>query len=238
MFDFTNQVVMITGAVGNLGMTLAQAVQQAGGKTVLVDHSAGRLSQVYAHLVDSADHFLAAGIDLAHEASARHLIESVQQRFGRLDVLLNTVGGFRGGPAVHEGTLEMWDWLWTVNLRTALIVSRAVVPMFIRQGSGRIVHVSARGGLTGTSGLAAYSATKSALIRLTESLAAELKEHGITANCVLPGTLDTPQNRAAMPEADHSKSVPVHDVANVMLFLASDAARAVTGAAIPVYGRS
>jgi NAD(P)-dependent dehydrogenase (short-subunit alcohol dehydrogenase family) len=108
----------------------------------------------------------------------------------------------------------------------------------LERGSGRIVHVAARAGLSGGANMAAYSASKSALIRLVESLSAELRHKGINVNCVLPGTLDTPQNRQEMPNADYSKWVPVEALADVIAFLASDAARAVTGAAIPVYGRS
>jgi NAD(P)-dependent dehydrogenase (short-subunit alcohol dehydrogenase family) len=128
--------------------------------------------------------------------------------------------------------------MFSINLHTALNSCRAVVPHLLRQGGGRIVNVAARAALAGVPTLAAYCASKSALVRLSESLAAELKDQGITVNCVLPGTIDTPQNRRDMPGADFSKWVAPEAIADVILFLASDAARAVSGASIPVYGRS
>jgi NAD(P)-dependent dehydrogenase (short-subunit alcohol dehydrogenase family) len=125
-----------------------------------------------------------------------------------------------------------------LNARTALVLSRAVVPHLLEQGSGKIVHVAARAALKGGANSAAYSVSKSAIMRLVESMAAELRHKNINVNCVLPGTIDTPQNRQDMPNADHSRWVPPEAIADVMLFLASDAARAVHGAAVPVYGRS
>jgi NAD(P)-dependent dehydrogenase (short-subunit alcohol dehydrogenase family) len=123
-----------------------------------------------------------------------------------------------------------------LNARTAFVVSRAVIPGMRERGQGKIIHVASRAALKGSAKAAAYSASKSALIRLTESLAAELKRDGINVNCVLPGTIDTPQNRASMPKADRSRWVAPEAIADVILFLASDAARAIHGAALPVYG--
>jgi NAD(P)-dependent dehydrogenase (short-subunit alcohol dehydrogenase family) len=125
-----------------------------------------------------------------------------------------------------------------LNARTAFVLSRAVAPHMLEQGSGKIVHVAARAALEGGARASAYSVSKSGIVRLVESMAAELRQDGINVNCVLPGTIDTPQNRQAMPKADHSRWVSPQAIADVMLFLASDAARAVNGAAVPVYGRS
>ncbi len=136
-----------------------------------------------------------------------------------------------------ETSVAQWDFMLTLNARTAFLVSQAVIAPMRAQGTGRIVHVGSRAALAGSAKMAAYSASKAALIRLVESLAAELKHDGITVNCVLPGTIDTPKNRAEMVNADRSRWVTAEDVANVIAFLASDAARAVQGAAIPVYGR-
>jgi NAD(P)-dependent dehydrogenase (short-subunit alcohol dehydrogenase family) len=229
------QVIIVTGASGNLGAATARAFQQRGFKTVLVDRSSDRLAKVFPD--PGQDRLLAGGIDLTSHAAMDRLVSDVVNRFGRIDVLVNTVGAWRGGKAVHEASLDDWDFLFEANLRSTLVACRAVAPQMIQQRSGRIINVASRDALKGSAGYAAYSASKSAVIRLTESLADELKTFDITANCILPSTIDTPQNRAAIPKADFSKWVEPAALADVILFLASDAARAVTGAALPVYGK-
>ena len=238
MFDLTDQVVVVTGAAGNLGRAVAYAFLGAQARLVLVDRHPGRLEQLYPELVDSGDHYLATGVDLADEDAVESAVQATLERFGRIDVLANTVGGYRAGTRVHETPLETWDFVLNLNARTAFVISRAVVPAMLEQKSGRIIHVSSSAGLQGGPRHAAQSVSKSAVIRLTETLSAELKRSGINANCVLPGTIDTPQNRADMPDARTDRWVQPEEVADVMVFLASDAARAVTGAAIPVYGKS
>jgi NAD(P)-dependent dehydrogenase (short-subunit alcohol dehydrogenase family) len=234
----TSNVVIITGAVGNLGLATAQAFQRAGHKTVLVDRSVDRLQKIYADLVASRDHVLAGGVDLSSPGSVQKLIADTTARFGRVDVLVNTVGGWGGGKPVHEEDLATWDSLFNVNLRTTLHCCRAVIPQMLKQRRGKIVNVASRDGLIGSAGYAAYSASKSAVLRLTEALADELKSSNINVNCIMPATIDTPQNRAAMPDADFSKWVEPSALADVIQFLASDASRAITGAAIPVYGKA
>jgi len=237
MFDFSDRVVMVTGAAGNLGGAVAQAFQAAGAKLVLVDRAADRLPRLFPNLVDSPNHFLATSVDLTNADAVETAIDETIKRFGRVDVLVNTAGGYRGGMAVHETPLETWDFMLNLNARTVFIASRAVIPHMLQQGSGRIVNVAARAALKGGAKMAVHSVSKSAVVRLTESMAAELKKDGINVNCVLPGTIDTPQNRQAMPNADHSRWVKPEAIADVILFLASDAARVVQGAAIPVYGK-
>jgi NAD(P)-dependent dehydrogenase (short-subunit alcohol dehydrogenase family) len=230
-------VSIITGARGNLGFATARAFLAAGHRTVLVDRSPDRLHEAFKNLVGSPDHLLTGGVDLADAAALEKLVDTTLVRFGRVDALVHTVGGWRGGRPVHETDLTDWDFLFNVNLRTTLLCCRAVVPPMLKQQRGRIVTVASRDGLAGTAGYAAYSVSKSAVLRLTESLADELKASNINVNCVLPSTLDTPQNRAAMPEADFSRWVEPAAVADVILFLASDEARAIHGAAIPVFGK-
>jgi NAD(P)-dependent dehydrogenase (short-subunit alcohol dehydrogenase family) len=179
----------------------------------------------------------AGGVDLTNPESLAGMVQSSCDRFGRVDALVNTVGGYRGGQPVHEMDLADWDFLFEVNLRTTLLCCRAVIPQMLRQGEGRIVNVASRDGLLGTAGYSAYSGSKSALLRLTESMAAELKQSNINVNCILPGTIDTPQNRKAVPNGDFSRWVEPEAIADVILFLISDAARAINGAAVPVYGR-
>ena len=237
MFDFSDRVVIVTGAAGNLGRAVAWAFQAAGAKLVLVDRASDRLQRLFPELADSPDHFLATSVDLTNPEAVETMAEEAVKRFGRVDVLVNTAGGWRGGTPVHQTDLTTWDFLLNLNARTVLIASRAVIPHMLEQGSGRIVNVAARAGLKGSAKNAAYGVSKSAVIRLTESMAAELKKQSINVNCVLPSTIDTPQNRKAMPKADHSRWVEPEAIADVILFLASDAARAVQGAAIPVYGK-
>ncbi len=238
MSDFSQTIVMILGATGNLGRSCVEVFQQQGVHTVLVDRSIERLDAAYSGC-DGATHTLEGGIDLSDEDAVDRLVTTVEERFGRIDVLVNTntVGAFRGGQPVQVESLETWDFLFSVNLFVALMVSRAVVPIMLKNKVGRIINVVSRNAMKGAANYAAYSAAKGALLRLSESLADELKTHNITVNCVIPGTIDAPQNREAMPDADVSQWVSPLEIADVIAFLASDAARAVTGTAIPVYGK-
>jgi NAD(P)-dependent dehydrogenase (short-subunit alcohol dehydrogenase family) len=238
MFDFSNKVVMVTGATGNLGASLAQAFQTSQAKLALVDRGEHRLKQTFPDLLDSPDYLLVNCADLMDEGSVQASVSEIIQYFGRIDVLVNTVGGFRAGKMLHETPLETWDFLLNLNARSVFIASHKVIPYMINQGSGKIINVAARPGLEGRAGMAAYSASKCAVIRLTESMAGELKSQGINVNCVIPGTIDTPQNREAMPDADYSMWVSTESLADAILFLSSEAARDVHGAALPVYGRS
>jgi len=238
VFDFKERVVIVTGASGNMGRAVARAFREAGARVVLVDRvaepSAGTNLDPGSHDRPS----LAQAADLNDPASVERMVEEVIRVMGRIDVLVNTVGGYRAGSPVHQTTLEVWDRMMTLNARTAFIVSHAVIPEMLRQGSGKIIHIAARPGLAGAANAAAYSASKAAVIRLTESLSAEMRHSGINVNCVVPGTLDTPQNREAMPDADTRRWVAPESLADVILFLASSAARDVHGASIPVLGRS
>jgi len=160
------------------------------------------------------------------------------ERFGRIDVLCNIAGGFRMGPPVHETKDADWEFLLGLNARSVLNTVRAAVPAMLKGGGGRIVNIGAFAAQRGAANMGAYIASKSAVIRLTESMAAELREKNVNVNCVLPTIIDTPENRAAMPDADPRKWVAPQDLAAVIVFLASDAARAIHGAAIPVTGLS
>jgi NAD(P)-dependent dehydrogenase (short-subunit alcohol dehydrogenase family) len=233
MFDFSNRVVVITGAAGNLGVAVARAFQSAGAKLALVDRGADRLPKMFPELADSPQHFLATSVDLNDAAAVGRMADEAVERLGRIDVLVNTAGGYKAGMPLYETPLEDWEFLMNLNARSAFVACRAVIPHMLRQGSGKIVSVASRAALGGDAGAAAYSASKSAVVRLTESIAAELKDAGINVNCILPGIIDTPQNRQAMPGADYKRWVEPGALAEVILFLASDSARAVNGAALP-----
>lgn len=238
MFDFSEKVVIVTGASGNLGQAVARAFYAAKATLVLVDYQTGRMEKQFPALAASGDHYLAEGLDAGEPEAMEGLAREVVRRFGRIDVLANTVGGYWGEAPLYETSLEVWERMLRLNARPVLVTSRAVVPTMLAQGSGKIVHVAARAALKGGARMGPYSAAKSAVVRLVESLSTEVKAGGINVNCVLPGTIDTPQNRAGMPKADHSRWVAPEAIADAILFLASDFARAVHGAALPVYGLS
>lgn len=233
-----DRVVLVTGAAGSLGQAVARRFKRDGAKLVLTDLDGDRLEAAANQLDFDPETDLAITGNVTDEASARGLVAEALARFGRLDVLANVAGGFRMGPPVHEMPLDDWDFLMNLNAKSVLVMAKAVVPAMIERGQGRIINVAARAALQGAGHMAAYSASKAAVIRLTESMATELLDRGITVNCILPSTIDTPPNRAAMPKADFSKWVAPDSLANVVAFLASEAARDVSGAAVPVYGRA
>jgi NAD(P)-dependent dehydrogenase (short-subunit alcohol dehydrogenase family) len=233
-YDYSNRVVVITGAAGNLGSAVARAFNTAGAKLALVDRMAGRLREIFPDLAGPLDCFFTPHTDITDPAAVDAMVEATQRHFGRIDILVNTAGGFRAGRPLHKTPLSDWDLMIDLNARSVFITCQAVIPHMLSQGYGRIINIASRAALSGEAFQSAYSASKAAVVRLTESMAAELKETGINVNCVMPGIIDTPQNRAAMPSADFSKWVAPEAVADVILFLASDGARAIHGASLPV----
>ena len=239
MSDFTDKVVAITGAAGNLGRATAMAFHNAGAKLAIIDRRREDLQNVFADLVPEGEKCFYVSGDLTTAQSVSEMVDSIWQYFGRLDVLVNIAGGFTMGPPVHETPVDTWDFMINLNARSVFLMSRAIVPHFIDQSYGKIVNIGARAALSGKPFMAPYIVSKSAVIRLTESMAAELRDiDGINVNCVLPGTIDTLRNRKDMPDADFSKWVTPQALADVIVFLASDDARAINGASLPVYGRS
>ena len=166
------------------------------------------------------------------------MVQAAVAKFGSIQVLCNIAGGFRMGEAVHETSDANWDFLFDINARTLLHAARAVVPQMLKQKGGKIINVGAFGAQRGGAQMGAYAASKASVMRLTESMAAELREKNINVNAVLPTIIDTPQNRNDMPDADPAKWVAPEALADVVMFLASDAARAVHGALVPVTGLS
>jgi NAD(P)-dependent dehydrogenase (short-subunit alcohol dehydrogenase family) len=233
--DFTDRTVVVTGAAGNLGRAAASAFSARGANLVLVDVSKETMD---ARLGNDDERRLLVAADLRDRKQAHTIADSAVKRFGRIDVLCNLAGGFRMGEAVHETTDATWDFLLDLNARSIVHMAAAVVPRMLAAGGGKIVNVGAYAAQKGAANMGAYGAAKSAVIRLTESMAAELRERNINVNCVLPTILDTPENRAAMPDANPARWVALDDLANVIVFLASDAARAIHGAAVPVTGLS
>lgn len=224
---------MLTGAAGNLGRAVARAFADPGDTLLLVDRSAEALARAFGG--GDARHVLLA-MDLLEPAAVQRAIAAVLPRIGGVEVLCNLAGGFTMGSPVHATPAADWQRMQDLNVRTLLNAVAVVVPGMLERRRGRIVNVGAHAALQGAARMGAYIAAKAQVIRLTETMAAELRGHGINVNCVLPTIIDTPENRAAMPQADPAQWVAPDDLAAVIAFLASDAARAVHGACIPVTG--
>lgn len=221
------RTLVITGGHGALGRAVVETARADGLNVAVIDHASGLAVPEGAMEV--------GGVDLTDPAAAAAAIKAVADRFGRIDALLNIAGGFVWQTT--DDAEPAWDRMFALNLKTALNASRAALPWLKRSDEGRIVNVGANAALKSAAGMGAYAASKAGVHRLTESLAEELKTTSVTVNAVLPSILDTPQNRADMPDADPSKWVRPADLARVMLFLASPESRAITGALVPVTGR-
>ncbi len=226
MSEFQGKVVVVTGAAGALGHAVVERFAGAGATVAQLDVIA----------IDN-DHYSATP-DLTDADACVAAVTAVRDTLGPVDVLTNIAGGFAMGEAVHETSAETWDFLMGLNAHSVLNMARAVVPGMLSQGGGRIINIGAGAGQKGLGQMGAYSASKSVVIRLTEAMADELREQGINVNCVLPSIIDTERNRADMPDADFSRWVTPAAMAEVIAFLASDAAAPIHGAALPVSGLS
>jgi NAD(P)-dependent dehydrogenase (short-subunit alcohol dehydrogenase family) len=224
----TERVAVITGGLGALGAAVAAAARARGLRTAVIDSAPAQES--------SGDALVLAGVDLTDSRQAAEAVTVVTARLGRIDALLNIAGAFRW-TTLEDSDSGVWELLFRVNVQTAANAARAALPALRAAPAGRIVNVGARAAERADAGMGPYAASKSGVHRLTESLARELEATAITVNAVLPSIIDTPQNRADMPGADFDRWVKPADLAEVILFLASDEARAVTGALIPVAGR-
>jgi NAD(P)-dependent dehydrogenase (short-subunit alcohol dehydrogenase family) len=226
--NLSGKVIAVTGAFGALGGAVAKVLSGCGAQVAHLDHApapagSGALSM--------------GGIDLADDAAATAAMTKIVQSAGRLDGLVNIAGGFHF-EKLDGGVLETWDSMYRMNLRTAVSCSKAALPHLLKAGSARIVNVGAMGAVKAGAGMGAYAASKAGVAKLTEALAEELKDRGVTVNAVLPSVMDTPRNRIDMPTADFSRWVAPSAMGEVIAFLLSDAAGVVTGALIPVSGRT
>jgi NAD(P)-dependent dehydrogenase (short-subunit alcohol dehydrogenase family) len=229
--NLSGKVFIATGAFGSLGPAVTDCLMSCGAKLALV----GRRPAVGVEYPAGA--LVYSGVDVSRQDAAAEVVARVFKETGRIDGLLNLAGGFQWGK-LEGSTLESWDSMFRVNLLTAVASCQAVLPYLLRAKSGSIVNVGAMGAIKAATGMGAYAASKAGVLKLTEALADEVKDHGITVNAVLPGTLDTPRNRADMPDADFTRWVSPRALAEVIAFLVSDAARAISGAALPVAGRA
>jgi NAD(P)-dependent dehydrogenase (short-subunit alcohol dehydrogenase family) len=224
-----NQVVLITGANGGLGTFVTAAFLEAGAQVVGTSRQID--GKAFLH-----PRFEAIPSDLTRPHNATHLVADALDKFGRIDALVHTAGGFAGGGPIHETDDATWDSMLEVNLRAGVNILRAVLPVMRKQERGRIVVIGSRAGVEPAANIAAYSASKAALVSLVKTAALENRKLGITANVILPGTIDTEANRRGDPKADRSKWVSPQKLAALAVFLASDDASEITGAAIPFYG--
>ncbi|MBR1128894.1 SDR family oxidoreductase [Bradyrhizobium iriomotense] len=222
------KVLVVTGVLGALGKVVADIAQSRGARIAGIDHAPSQLSA-------TPERIEIGGVDLSDAAHAKTAIDAAAKHFGRLDALINIAGGF-AFETVGDGDITTWQRMYALNVLTALNTSRAALPHLAASSAGRIVNIGAMGALQAGNGMGPYAASKAGVHRLTEALASEWKGK-VTVNAVLPSIIDTKANRADMPKADFSKWVTPQELAEVILFLASDAASGVTGALIPVGGR-
>jgi NAD(P)-dependent dehydrogenase (short-subunit alcohol dehydrogenase family) len=226
------KIVAVTGGFGQLGVAVVRAAIDAGARVAALDRA-----RQPADAKALEDAFLLGDVDLSESSAATKALDQVVARFGGLDALVNIAGTFRW-ETLEKGSLDTWDLLYRVNLRSTVSTSHAALPHLTKRGGGRIINIGAGAAAAKAgAGMGAYTASKAGVAKLTEALAEEVKDRAITVNALLPSIIDTPANRADMPNADFSRWVPPRAVADVIVFLLSDQASAVTGALIPVSGR-
>lgn len=234
--NMENKVTIISGASGGLGGTVSRAFYEAGATLVLLGSQLVGVQEVAASLGQERTLPLAA--NLSDSAGAEEVVRAALAQFGRVDILLNLAGGFGGGKPVNDSADDDLNKMLDINLRTAYNLSRAALKPMLAQKWGRIINVGSRDALHGRPNYSAYAISKAGVLRLTESMAAEVQDYNITVNAIVPGTIDTEANRKNSPDADFSKWVKPAEIAATLLFLASEDAAAINGAAIPLYGRS
>jgi len=233
---FKSNVVLVAGGTGGLGRAVSLAFLQEGATTVVTYRKEDEFSELQKAAGNSASSFEGHRVDVTDESAVTQLVTQIVERHGKLDALVNTVGAYAGGIKLWELETKTFDQMLALNLRSGYALSRAAVVPMLKQKHGAIVNVAAKAALDHGAGAAAYSASKAAAVAMIDSLAADVKGTGIRINSILPSIIDTETNRKAMPGADFSTWPKPEDIARVILFLASDEAKVVHGAAIPVYG--
>jgi NAD(P)-dependent dehydrogenase (short-subunit alcohol dehydrogenase family) len=235
---FTGKIVLVAGGTGGLGRAVSLAFLQEGAQLIAADQNEQEFANLRQAAGASASNLAVRSVNVTDEAAVQQLIEGIAADHGRLDVLVNTVGGYLGGIKLWELDTKLFDQLLTLNLRSGYVLSRAAAKVMLKQGKGAIVNVAAKAALDHGAGAGAYAASKAAALALIDSLAADLKGSGVRVNSILPSIIDTEANRKAMPGANFANWPKPEDIASVILFLCSDDAKVIHGAAIPVYGDS
>ena len=235
---FSETVVLVAGGTGALGRAVSLAFLSEGASVVATSRRSAELDALRSDAGAAGNRLSGEAVDVTDEAAVAKLVAAIRARHGRLDVLVNCVGGYAGGSKLWEADAKTLDDMLALNLRSGWALARATVPMMLDAGRGAIVNVASRAALVHGAGEAAYAASKAAALALFDSLAADLKGTGVRVNSVLPSLIDTEANRKAMPKSDFSKWPKPDEIARVILFLCGDDAKLVHGAAIPVYGGS
>lgn len=235
--DFKGKGALVTGATGYLGSAVCKAFRDAGAHVVAIYLFDRELPYFEKTLGADAKKVEREKVDVSHPGEMDRVVAKILRRHGRIDILVNTVGGYMAS-GVEEASSDDFEAAMSLNLKSAFLSCKAVIPAMRRRKRGKIVNVSSQASLQGEEGSFLYSASKSGVNRLTEALAAELKDANVQVNCVMPSIMDTPANRKAMPDADFSKWVTTAQAAQIILWLCSDAADPISGASIPVYGRA
>jgi NAD(P)-dependent dehydrogenase (short-subunit alcohol dehydrogenase family) len=235
---FDGKVALVAGGTGGLGRAVTLAFLEEGAKVVVTYRVADELDALKSTAGKNGLNLEGHSVDVTDEVAVRQLVEKIVGKYRRLDAMVNTVGGYAGGTKLWELETKVFEQMLALNLRAGYALSRAAVRAMLKEGHGAIVNVAAKAAFDHASGAAAYAASKSAAVALLDSLAADLKGSGVRVNSILPSIIDTEANRKAMPTADFSKWPKPEDIARVILFLCSDDAKVIHGAAIPVYGDS
>jgi len=235
---FSGKLVIVAGGSGGLGREVSLAFLEEGADLVVTYREPKEFDALKSEAGKNASAIEGHSVDVTDEAAVRQLLEKVLAKHGRLDALVNTVGGYAGGVSLWELETKVFDQMLALNLRSGYVLSRAAIPEMLKQKHGAIVNVASKAALDHAAGAAAYAASKAAVLALMDSLAAEVKGTGVRVNSILPSIIDTEANRRAMPTADFAKWPKPADIARVILFLCSDDAKVIHGAAVPVYGDS
>lgn len=235
---FAGKVVIVGGGTGGLGRAVSLAFLADGASVVATYRSRSEFDALKSAAGESGARLEGYVVDATNESATREMVEGVASKRGRVDALVNTIGGYAGGIKLWELERETLEKMLGLNLRAGYALARAAVPIMLRQGRGAIVNVAAKAAVDHAAGAAAYAASKAAAVAMMDSLAADVKGRGVRVNSILPSIIDTEANRKAMPKADFSKWPKPEEIARVILFLCSDEAKVVNGAAIPVYGES
>ena len=236
--NFSGKVVLVAGGTGGLGNAVSLAFLQEGAKVVVTYRKEGEFAELKKAAGSKADALEGATVDVTDEGAVNGLVADIVSRHGRVDALVNAVGGYAGGVKLWEMETKVFDTMLALNLRSGYALARGVLPAMLKQGHGSIVNVAAKAAVDHGAGAGAYAASKAAAVAMMDSLAGDLKGSGVRVNSILPSIIDTAVNRQAMPKADFAAWPKPEEIARVILFLCSDAASVVQGAAIPVYGNS
>ena len=236
--EHTGRVVLITGATGGLGASVVRTFAEEGARLVLTARREQELAAVTTDVGLDADRVLIVPANITDVAEVERVVGSALDRFGVIDVVVHVSGGFKGGISVSETDLETWYFLIGLNLSSAFLVARAVLPAMLARGRGKLIFISSKAGSQPAANEVAYGASKGGLEILVRDLAEETRRHGVNVNAVSPSIIDTPANRKANPQADYSLWVQPESLAGVIHFLASDAARDIHGAIVPIYGNA